>query len=129
MGRLLMGALVATGVALGSLLLAEILLRALNLAPTVGVTTVTRAEFERVPGIFAPSQVVIDRRIPALAHTVTINSLGYRGGEILQEKPKGSSASCSRVILPYTGTLLTIPIPCRLSSKGSWLKLVLESRS
>jgi lysophospholipase L1-like esterase len=80
---LLAFALVLSGV------VAEKLLRVFELAPSAGVATMTESDFLRLPGIFAPSQQVHDRRVPALAHTVTIDSLGYRGYDFPRTKADG----------------------------------------
>jgi lysophospholipase L1-like esterase len=65
-----------------SLLIAEGVLRALRLAPTEGLTTVTASQFDSIPGHFSPSRSFTDLRIRALPHQVRIDSLGYRGGEV-----------------------------------------------
>jgi hypothetical protein len=62
-----------------ALTLAEVGVRVSGVATTGGVVTVTESDFHRVPGIFEPGQVVVDRRIPELAFQVNVNSLGYRG--------------------------------------------------
>ena len=66
----------------------EAALRAFHLAPTQGISTVTAKEYERVPGIFAPNQHALDLRDPALPHTVTIDSLGFRGPDFSRAKPR-----------------------------------------
>lgn len=65
--------------------LAEIALRLLDLAPTQGLTTVTAAQFERVPGMFAPNAEFTDLRNRALPHRVRIDSLGFRGADIARQ--------------------------------------------
>jgi len=87
--RFLICGLAIAGGLLGGLVVAEGLLRALEAAPTDGVTTVTEKEFWSVPGILSPGQRVIDRRDPRLPHRVTTNSLGYRGREIAALKEPG----------------------------------------
>jgi hypothetical protein len=77
---------VSTGV---GVIAAEIALRVTHFAPAAGVHTVDEAEFERVPGLFGPGQQLVDWRLRALPHTVTINSLGYRGVEFPRDKPPG----------------------------------------
>ncbi|MFN0098380.1 MAG: SGNH/GDSL hydrolase family protein [Gemmatimonadaceae bacterium] len=69
-----------------ALLLAEGLLRALHLAPTDGLTTVSRTEFLHIPGMLAPGSQFIDLRNENLPHRVSIDSLGYRGQEFPREK-------------------------------------------
>lgn len=46
-------------------------------------------QFDRLPGIFAPNQVVDDRRIPQLAVVVTVDSFGYRGPDLPRRKAPG----------------------------------------
>ncbi|HJU65383.1 MAG TPA: SGNH/GDSL hydrolase family protein [Gemmatimonadaceae bacterium] len=72
-----------------ALVAAEVVLRMLNLAPTASVVTVNEEQFERIPGIFAPNQRLVDSRIPALPHQVSIDSLGYRGSHFPRRKPPG----------------------------------------
>ncbi len=70
-----------------ALMLVEVVLRVFSLAPSVGISTVTEAEFRRVPGLFGPAQHVVDRRLPALPFEVSIDSLGYRGSDFPLQKP------------------------------------------
>jgi lysophospholipase L1-like esterase len=102
--------------ALGSLaavVIAEVALRVLDLAPSDGISTATAREFARVPGIFSPRQRVVDRSIPQLAHTVTIDSLGYRGDDF----PRAKAAGEVRLLLAgdsftygsYVGDDATLP--------------------
>lgn len=63
-----------------SFIIIEALLR-LTGAATVGVMTALEGDYERIPGVFQPGQRVVDRQKPALRHTVSINSLGFRGTE------------------------------------------------
>jgi hypothetical protein len=72
-----------------ALLAAEALLRLLDLAPTSSVMTVNARQFERIPGIFAPNQRLVDNRLPALPHQVSIDSLGFRGPHFPRRKPPG----------------------------------------
>lgn len=74
-----------------ALILAEMLLRLLQLAPTEGLATVNESEFARIPGIFAPNQQVVVRQIRALPYRVTIDSLGFRGKPFAREKPPGET--------------------------------------
>lgn len=73
-----------------ALLLAEGVLRALKLAPTRDVYTVTERQFREVPGIYAPGQKFVSHEIPALPYRITINALGYRGRDFPRAKPPGS---------------------------------------
>lgn len=70
---------------------AEVILRVFDLAPAGGISTVTEREFEKVPGLYGPNQRLVDRRIPALPHLVTINALGYRGAQFPLEKLEGET--------------------------------------
>ncbi len=79
----------AAGAVVAALVLSEVLLRLLKLAPTEGIVTMNARQFDRLPGIFAPNQVVNDRRIPALAVVVTVDSLGYRGADFPRRKAPG----------------------------------------
>lgn len=73
-----------------ALLVAEVMLRVLDLAPTGGLATVSQREFERLPGLFAPGQRVLDRELPQLPYRITIDSLGYRDATGLSRaKPAG----------------------------------------
>ena len=57
---------------------AEVILRTLGLAPVNGLATVTEREFNRIPGLFTPSQAFVSHQVPALPHTITIDTLGFR---------------------------------------------------
>ena len=72
-----------------AVVLAEILLRVLQLSPSQAVGTVTEAEFSRYPGLFTPGQELLSLEKPALPYQVRINSLGYRGEDFLAHKPSG----------------------------------------
>jgi hypothetical protein len=72
-----------------ALLAAEAVLRLLDLAPTSSVITVDAHQFERIPGIFAPNQRLVDNRLPELPHHVSIDSLGFRGPHFPRQKPAG----------------------------------------
>lgn len=74
-----------------AVVLAEILLRILGLAPTEGLATVNESDFARIPGIFAPNQQPVVRQIRALPYRVTIDSLGFRGPPFAREKPPGET--------------------------------------
>jgi lysophospholipase L1-like esterase len=79
----------AMGVVVLALVLAEALLRVTGLAYPGGVSTMTDAQFRRLPGMYAPNQRVLSRDVPALPHRVTIDSLGYRGAAVARVKPPG----------------------------------------
>jgi lysophospholipase L1-like esterase len=81
-------AIILVGLGLG-LVATEIILRLFHLAPAAGIATMTESDFERLPGIFAPHQRVIDHRNPALPHVIRIDSLGYRGDDFPRAKPNG----------------------------------------
>lgn len=81
--------------------LAEVLLRSTGLAYPPAILTIGEQDFERLPGIFQPSQRGIDRSIPALPHAVSTDSLGYRGESIARIKP----ASETRIL--FTGDSFT----------------------
>lgn len=83
------GAAVVLGLS-AALALVEIGLRVFSLAPSAGISTATEAEYQRIPGLFAPGQRIVDRQIPVLAYRVTIDSLGYRGAEFPVAKPRGA---------------------------------------
>lgn len=72
-----------------AIVIAEIALRALSLAPSEAISTVTESEFRRVPGIFGPDQHIIDRQMTALPFAVRIDSLGYRGAGFPVHKRPG----------------------------------------
>jgi hypothetical protein len=85
--------LTATSVALGlaaGLLVAEVVLRVFHLAPSNAVSTVTTAQFEAIPGIWAPGQDLVDRRNAHLPYHVTTDSLGYRGAAFPLRKEPGA---------------------------------------
>lgn len=69
-----------------ALILVEVVLRVFELAPTTGISSVSETEFNSIPGIFTPGQKVLDKHIPELPHSVSINNLGYRGVEIDEVK-------------------------------------------
>lgn len=88
--RAILFSIVATALGfLFAIVIAEIALRALSLAPSDAISTVTESEFRRVPGIFGPGQQIIDRQIAALPFAVQIDSLGYRGGGFPVQKRPG----------------------------------------
>lgn len=88
--RLLAFRIAALGLAaLAFLIIAELVLRLADLAPTTGLFTVTESEFDRVPGLFSPNQDVSDSRNPNLPHRVRTGGLGYRGADFPRAKPPG----------------------------------------
>lgn len=109
----LLGLLALALGSLGAVVIAEVALRVLNLAPSDGISTATAREFARVPGIFSPRQRVVDRSIPQLAHTVTIDSLGYRGEDLPRVKAPGEVrlllAGDSFTYGSYVGDDATLP--------------------
>ena len=73
-----------------SLVLVEAGLRFFHLAPAGGLATVSQRDFDRLPGLYVPEQHIFDRRVPALPHRITIDSLGYRGADqFTRRKPPG----------------------------------------
>jgi lysophospholipase L1-like esterase len=76
---------VALGFAVSAAVLAMVLgmaetgLRISGLAPPPALSSVSEAEFRRIPGIFAPGQVVRQQPGTPFEHLVTIDTLGYRG--------------------------------------------------
>jgi lysophospholipase L1-like esterase len=70
-----------------ALLVAEIALRVFGLAPTQGLTTVTKSEYGRLPGLMSPNlNIELTHRISYRART---DSLGYRGQNFPRRKPSG----------------------------------------
>jgi hypothetical protein len=69
---------------------AEIALRMLKLAPSKTVTTVSAAEFGRVPGLLSPGTEIVDLQNPALPHRVRVDSLGFRGQDFSRVPPEGT---------------------------------------
>lgn len=65
---------------------AEAVLHATGMAPEPSLFTVTEKQFRRVPGLYSPNQRVIVNPGTAFAHTVTIDSLGYRGPDVPRAK-------------------------------------------
>jgi hypothetical protein len=74
---------------IGALVVAELALRLLHLAPAAGIGTVTSGQFARLPGIYTPNQHVLDLQRPVLPFTVSIDSLGFRGADFARQKPAG----------------------------------------
>ena len=89
MRRLVFPAAAVAAGSLAALLIAEIALRVMSLAPSAGISTVNEAEFVHVPGIFEPEQSIVDRQIRALPYAVRIDSLGYRGVDFPRKKVPG----------------------------------------
>lgn len=69
---------------------AEVALRVLKLAPSKTVTTVSAAEFGRVPGLLSPGTEIVDLQNPALPHRVRVDSLGFRGQDFSRVPPEGT---------------------------------------
>jgi lysophospholipase L1-like esterase len=69
-----------------AIILAEGALRTFKLASVSGVATVNEAQYASIPGMLAPNQRLLDRRIPALPYWTTTDSLGYRGTSFPREK-------------------------------------------
>lgn len=98
-------------------------LRLFGLAPVGGIATVNQRDFDRLPGIYVPGQRMVDRRRPELPHTITIDSLGYRG---IEEFPRRKPAGEIRVLMlgdSFTyGDLvddsLTFPVQLERSLRG-----------
>ena len=88
------GASVSLG-AVAALLVVEIGLRVLSVAPSAGISTVSEAEFARVPGLFSPGQRIVVRQVRALPFAVQIDSLGYRGSDF----PKGKTSGELRILM------------------------------
>jgi len=91
MKRIVRGLGLAAGAGVVGVLLAEVLLRALHLAPTDGLSTVSARQFDRIPGMLSPSDGFVDQRNTKLPHHVRVDSLGFRGAEIAREKPAGET--------------------------------------
>jgi lysophospholipase L1-like esterase len=73
-----------------ALVLAEVTLRLLDLAPVGGLATVTERDFDRLPGLFMPGQRLVDRVVRELPYHIMIDSLGYRDAtEMPRAKPAG----------------------------------------
>jgi lysophospholipase L1-like esterase len=81
--------LISVLAACAALVIAELALGWSGLAPPPGLFTVSEGEFQRVPGIFAPNQRVVEQPNTQFAHVTTIDSLGYRGRHIPRIKPPG----------------------------------------
>lgn len=70
-----------------ALLASELVLRALHMTPTKGLTTVTQREYMRLPGLLSPNlDIEVPDRIP---YRVRTDSLGYRGAPLPRQKPSG----------------------------------------
>ena len=68
---------------------AEAIIHLVGLAPPPGLFTASADEYERVPGIFGPSQSVIEGTGTRFAHPTRIDSLGYRGPDFPRLKDEG----------------------------------------
>jgi lysophospholipase L1-like esterase len=69
--------------------MAEAGLRISGLAPPPALSSVSEAEFRRIPGIFAPGQRVRQQPGTPFEHLVTIDTLGYRGHNFPRARPVG----------------------------------------
>lgn len=78
---------VLAGATLVALVMAEGLLRVLDLVPVEGVMTVNESEFDRLPGLFVPGQAITAAPGSRFPHRVTIDSLGYRGVRAVSRRP------------------------------------------
>src|SRR5262245_52332309 len=78
-----------------ALLLGEVVLRAFDLAPSAGLSTVHARDFARLSGMLAANQRVFDRSQPALPYHASIDSLGFRG----QNFPRAKQAGELRILL------------------------------
>jgi lysophospholipase L1-like esterase len=72
-----------------SIVASEIVLRMSGRVPVNSVGTATQDVIDRIPGMFTPGQRLIEQPRPELKHRVSINSLGFRGGEISAAKSAG----------------------------------------
>lgn len=93
--RLLALAAILIGLLLATLL-AELTLRIFHLASTEGLATVGQRDFDRLPGLFAPEQRVVDRDVPQIPYRISIDSLGYRG---TTEPPRIKPAGEVRIVM------------------------------
>ena len=69
-------------------LASEFVLRASGHISTASIHAISEADFDRVPGMFEPSQSAWETPHPQLQYQATTNSLGFRGAEISREKPR-----------------------------------------
>lgn len=70
------------------LFLTEVILRVFNLAPVEVLSSASQAQFETIPGVYAPNQDFVSYANPNLPHQITINSHGYRGEEFPLARPE-----------------------------------------
>jgi hypothetical protein len=84
-----------------SVFAAEVALRLTGRVTVESVGTAMEDVFDRIPGVFAPGQKVVERPRPELRHSVSINTLGYRGAEI------HGTASDSRIRVMCIGDSFT----------------------
>jgi lysophospholipase L1-like esterase len=83
--------ILASAAALVGLGLFELMLRLSGLASPPAVISVTEAQAARIPGAFVPRATVTDRSRARFPHSISVNSLGYRGREIDPEPAAGES--------------------------------------
>ncbi len=69
-------------------LASEFVLRASGHISTASIHAISEADFDRVPGMFEPSQSAWETPHPQLQYQASTNSLGFRGAEISREKPR-----------------------------------------
>ncbi len=97
-GRL-KGLAIHAGLAAASCLIAfalvEAALRVTGLAPSRALRSPDLETLERIPGIYAPSQELIDALRPELPAKIRINNLGFRGRDLPEKRRPG----CLRVMV------------------------------
>jgi lysophospholipase L1-like esterase len=85
-------AVLATSAGL-ALVVAELVVRAFDLAPTAGITIADAPTFARIPGVFTPSRRWRDVGF-TVRYDASIDSLGYRGAE----RDPTTSANALRIV-------------------------------
>lgn len=98
----------------GTIAFLEAMLRIAGLASGASVATMRADEFTRLPGVFSPNQHLVDRSIAALSHTISIDSLGYRGTSFPRAKAPGEFrilfTGDSFTFGGYVDDSLTVPV-------------------
>ena len=74
------------GLVLVTLSLAEFALRMTGRVSTEVVHVAPDPTYDKIPGVFDPGQRVTERPRAELAHRTSINSLGFRGEQVMLEK-------------------------------------------
>jgi lysophospholipase L1-like esterase len=71
------------------LVVAEMGLRVIGVRP-LNVRSVSKADFNRVPGMYEPGLDVTDHKIPELPHEIHVNAFGFRGPEttLVPDRPR-----------------------------------------